>query len=326
MNKKMPPFKSITAFESVVRLGSVTKAAEELFVTHGAISKQIAALEDWLGRPLFETNRRQMRPLPDAITWAGTLADVLNMLETSSAQLRIDSRARPLRIIAPSTLAARWLLPRSWQFSELHRDIALQVRHTDSGEHWQQIPFDVAIRTGQDVTSSLQSVPIFQEELTLALTPALASISELWRPADIFRLRLLTSQTRNGELQRWMAAAGLSNPPGNVTTFPHFYLALEATLAGSGALVCPLHTLADHFARGDLVEPFPHARVKGPTFHALWREQSGRTQDVDRFVSWLVELASHRDPAGLAKANTANSIGVTYNQQASTTANANSAP
>src|SRR3546814_8616898 len=116
MIRKVPPLKSILAFESVIRLGNVTKAANELFVTHGAISKQIAALEDWLGRPLFEPNRKQMRPLPDAVAWAQTLAQLLDTLDSSASPMRGDQRARPLQVIAPSTLATRWRISRSWHF------------------------------------------------------------------------------------------------------------------------------------------------------------------------------------------------------------------
>src|SRR5690606_25870869 len=180
------------------------------------------------------------------------------------------ARARPLRVIAPSPLATRWLIPRSWHFSVQHRDVALQIRHTDSGEPWQDIPFDVAIRTGRDLPVALQSRPIFSEELTLAVAPHIARQADLWRPADIARLRLLSSETRPGELHKWLEAAGLKAEGWQVTTFPHFYLALEAALAGGGALVCPLRTLADQFGRGDLVAPWPNIRVPGQTYHAFW--------------------------------------------------------
>lgn len=293
MNRKVPALKTMIAFESVVRLGSVTKAANELFVTHGAISKQIAALEDWLGRPLFEANRKQMRPLPEAVTWARTLGEVLDTLNTSAAQMRDDRQARPLRIIAPSTLATRWLIPRSWHFSEQHRDIALQVRHTDTGEDWREMPFDVAIRTDRDLPVPMQSQKIFSEELTLAVSPRLAAKANLWRPADILRQRLLASQTRKGELEHWLAAAGLAGHAGAITSFPHFYLALEATLAGGGALVCPRRTLTDQFQRGDLVEPWPQIGVPGPTFHVIWREKTSLQRDVEVFVQWLAETAEN---------------------------------
>ncbi len=290
MNRKLPPFKSMRAFESVVRLGSVTKAAKELSVTHGAVSKQISALEDWLGRPLFEPNRKQMQPLPDALTWARTLGEVLDTLNISAAQMRGDRQARTLRVIAPSTVATRWLIPRSWQFSEQHGDIALQVRHTDSGEDWRDMPFDVAIRTDKDLPVPMPSRPIFSEELTLAVSPRLAAKANLWRPADILSQRLLASQTRSGELDAWLAAAGLAGQAGTITSFPHFYLALESALAGGGALVCPRRILTDQFQRGDLIEPWPEIRVAGPTFHVIWRSSNSLQKDVEIFVQWLAQM------------------------------------
>jgi len=298
MNRKIPALKSIIALESVVRLGSVTKAANELCVTHGAISKQVAALEEWLGRPLFEANRKQMRALPEAVTWARTLGEVLDTLNISAAQMRDDRQARRLRIIAPSTLATRWLIPRSWHFSEQHGDIALQVRHTDTGEDWQEMPFDVAIRTDRDLPVAMESQEIFSEELTLAVAPQLAIKANLWRPADILQQRLLASQTRKGELEQWLAAAGLAGHATRATSFPHFYLALEAALAGGGALVCPRRTLTDQFQRGDLIEPWPQIRVQGPTFHVIWQKNSSLQKDVAIFVQWLAEMADHEAGGG----------------------------
>ncbi|HQZ11353.1 MAG TPA: LysR substrate-binding domain-containing protein [Devosia sp.] len=293
MNRKLPPLKSILSFESVVRLGSVTKAAEELFVTHGAVSKQIATLEQWVGRPLFEANRKQMRPLPEAVTWARTLGEVLDTLNTSAAHMRHDPQMRPLRVIAPSTLATRWLIPRSWYFSEQHSDVSLQVRHTDTGDNWRDMAFDVVIRTGQDlpVAPPLNSAEVFSDELTMAVSPRLAAEGRLWQPADILQHRLFVSDTRKGELERWLAGAGLADQGRKIFAFPHFYLALEAALAGGGALVCPCRTLADQFARGDLLEPWPQFRVPGPAYHVIWREAAGNRRDVDAFVQWLGEQA-----------------------------------
>lgn len=231
-----------------------------------------------------------MRPVPEAATWARTLGEVLDTLNTTAAQMRGDRAMRALRIVAPSTLATRWLIPRSWHFSEQYGDIALQVRHTDTGEDWQEMPFDVAIRTDRDLPVPMPSQEIFTEELTLAVSPRLATKAELWRPADILGQRLLASQTRQGELESWLAAVGLEGAAGPITVFPHFYLALEAALAGGGALVCPRRTLTDQFQRGDLIEPWPKIRVTGPTFHVIWRSNTSPQGDVGLFVRWLVSM------------------------------------
>ena len=93
-------------------------------------------------------------------------------------------------------------------------------------------------------------------------------------------------------------AAGLAGHATRATSFPHFYLALEAALAGGGALVCPRRTLTDQFQRGDLIEPWPQIRVQGPTFHVIWQRNSSLQKDVAIFVQWLAEMAEHEAGGG----------------------------
>lgn len=287
MNRRLPPLKSLVVFESVVRLGSVTAAAEELCVTHGAVSKQVAALEEWFGRPLFGANRKQMRPTPEALDLAKVAGEALDMLDAAAASTQRGERSRPLRVIAPSTFAARWLIPRIWSFSEEHQEIAVQVRHTDSNEAWQDIPFDIAIRTSGEFGPHVVGRPIFEERLTLAISAPRPEAARLWRPADLRDMRLLSAATREGELERWLNAAGVERAGLRVTTFPHFYLALEAALAGAGPLVCPRETLGDLVQRGDLIEPWPQITVPGPTYVALCRTESAGDAAVEAFMGWL---------------------------------------
>jgi len=284
--------KALVAFENVVRLGSVTKAAEELCVTHGAVSKQIAVLEEWFGRPLFEPNRKLMRATAEAQEWAKAVGEALDLLSTATAEARRRGKSLPLRVIAPSTFAARWLIPRLWSFSEERQDIAIQVRHTDSNEAWLDIPFDVAIRSGTGLPSDFHSKPIIAERLTLAISPTHPGAAGLWRPADLHGLKLLSAATRHGELEHWLEAAGISTDGMRVTTFPHFYLALEAALAGAGPLVCPRETLADLLARGALAEPWPQITVAGPTYFALCRADAASDEAISAFMNWLPRVGS----------------------------------
>jgi LysR family glycine cleavage system transcriptional activator len=287
MARKLPPLKSLFAFESVVRLGSVTSAAEELFVTHGAISKQIATLEDWIGRPLFQKNRKHMQPTQEATLLACAADQAWQLIADAVTSLRVDADATTLRVIAPSTFAMRWLIPRVWSFSEQHERIGVQLRQTDSLETWLDIPFDVAIRSDPQAPSHLTTTPFLREKLILAISPKAAALQRLRTPADLRAHSVLCAATRPGELDAWLEAAGLAQAPPKTTAFPHFYVALEAALAGMGPLVCPLETLGDLLAKGELIEPWPHIRVAGPTYAAVYDAGSPNVQSAKTFVSWL---------------------------------------
>lgn len=270
-----------------MRLGSVTKAAEELYVTHGAISKQVATLEDWIGRPLFQKNRKYMQPTQEAMTLASTADHALEMIADALDRVRSDDDAKVLKVLAPSTFAMRWLIPRVWSFSQQHESIEVQLRQTDSLETWLDIPFDVAIRSNPKAPGHLTTTPFLREKLILAISPRAAALQRLRTPADLSSCNVLSAATRQGELEAWLDAAGLGRKLPKVTSYPHFYVAIEAALAGGGPLVCPLEILGDLLARGELVEPWPHIRVAGPTYAAVYDTGSPHAKSAETFVDWL---------------------------------------
>lgn len=291
MSIKLPPMRSLIAFESVVRLGSVTKAAEELFVTHGAISKQIAVLESWIGKTLFQHNRKSMQPTPEALVLAKAASQSWDLIDAAVRDVRGDTAATVLRVLAPSTFAMRWLIPRAWSFSERYEDIAIQVRQTDSLESWLDIAFDVAIRSDQEVPAHLTATQFLQDDLILAISPHAPAMAKLQSPADLAKVQMLRALTRQGELDTWLTAAGVNPAATRSSAFPHFYLALEAALAGAGPLVCPLETLGDLLAKGELVEPWPHIRVPGPSYVAIYDTASARAKSARTFVKWLADTS-----------------------------------
>lgn len=294
MKRKLPPMKALIAFESVSRLGSVTKAADELFVTHSAISKQISTLEEWFGRPLFEKNRKLMQPTADGLVLASAADQAWDLIADAIDSLRAGDDTTVLKVIAPSTFAMRWLIPRVWSFSEEYQRIELQLRQTDSLEAWLDIPFDVAIRSNAVVPSNMTTTPFLSDQLILAISPRSSMRQRLKNLADLSSCRVLRAATRPGELEAWLEAAGLAECPPKTVSYPHFYLSLEAALAGGGPLVCPRETLGDLLAKGELIELWPHIRVKGPTYAAIYDASSHHAQSAAVFVDWL---ANTRGPA-----------------------------
>jgi len=292
MARHLPPLKSLIAFESVVRLGSVTKAADELFVTHGAVSKQIASLETWLGQPLFHKNRKHMQPTAEGQILAKTTDFALGLIADSLSRIESGEAVTKLTVLAPSTFAMRWLIPRVWSFSSQHEQIAVQVRQTDSLESWLDIPFDVAIRTNMQAPAYLTATPFLAEKLILAVSPGSPALASLLQPGDLAKCQVLSATSRPGELEAWLEAAGVPPLRSRVTAFPHFYMALEAALAGLGPLVCPAETLGDLLAKGELVEPWPQLRVPGPTYTAFYEPEAAQARAARTFVDWLVDIRS----------------------------------
>lgn len=228
-----------------------------------------------------------MQPTPQALVLAKATSQSWGLIDEAVHGVRGDQGATVLRVLAPSTFAMRWLIPRAWSFSERHEDIAIQVRQTDSLETWLDIAFDVAIRSDPLVPSHLTGTQFLQDELILAVAPHAPAMARLQSPADLPGVQILRALTRQGELETWLAAAGVNSEAPRTSAFPHFYLALEAALAGAGPLVCPLETLGDLLAKGELIEPWPHIRVPGPSYVAIYDSGSARAKSARTFVKWL---------------------------------------
>ncbi len=173
MTKRLlPPLKSLIALEAVVRHGSVTTAAAELCVTHGAISKHLASLEDWLGLQLFLDNRRRMVPTDAALTLAeGTGAGLAAIERHWRRSARPDGRRRKasdavFQIIAPATFAMHWLIPRLPDLKRSGSALKARVRPTHTPENWRELTWDLAIRSGDRAfPADLTAIPLFRDAL-----------------------------------------------------------------------------------------------------------------------------------------------------------------
>lgn len=313
MRRNLPPLKAMVAFEAVARIGSVTGAADELGVTHSAVSKQLSVLEAWLGVPLFANNRRQMLPTAAAAQLATATAAALDLMASAVETVAPQAAPEVLRVIAPATFAMRWLIPRLPNFqgqigqAQIGQvqigGVDVLVRPTHTTENWADIPFDVVIRRGDALPSDLRVVALFREEITLVARNDIVGdilgdapgVPHGDGPSSLAGSRLLEAVTRPGELSRWLVAAGLpADHAGRATRFGHFYIALEAALAGQGLLAAPIEVVADLLARGELVEPFPDLRIAGPEYRLGYEPAGPRAPLAAAFADWLAHEALAR--------------------------------
>lgn len=303
MTRKLPPLRALIAVEAVVRHGSVTGAAAELCVTHGAVSKHIAGLEDWLGIVLFSNKRRRMLPTDAARTLArsvsaavDTIGDALDAIQPKPSS---ELEAEDLQVIAPATFAMHWLIPRLPSLKRSGFPTRTRVRPTHTPESWDELKWDLAIRSGEGAFPvKFTAVPLFRDTLGLLAAPGLYDGS---RSCDPRHLTILESETRPGELDAWLAAANLHRAElGRIESFEHNYIAIEAALTGQGAVVAPLAVVAGHLERGTLVQLRPEVKVRGPLFTALidpGNPRKARARDLVRWLGAEVDLQALRSPS-----------------------------
>ncbi|QRM57909.1 LysR family transcriptional regulator [Sinorhizobium sp. BG8] len=244
--RRLPPLKSLLFLETVVRTGSVTAAADELSITHSAVSKQLSQLEAWMGVPLFIEKRKGMIPTADIDRLAAVLGNAFDEIHDALEQLRPSRIERSkLQVIAPATFAMRWLIPKLQEFHTPERPVDTMVRPTHTPDNWLDMPFD-GRSAGGIIPSQFSPRHLFTETLSLVLPARIAGHGKVITKESLKEIGLLEAVTRPGELKTWLKTAGLAGSmAGQALKLPHFYIALDAMFAGRGALVVPTFLIED---------------------------------------------------------------------------------
>ncbi len=288
--KTLPPMKGLIVLECVVRRRSVSEAADELCVTHSAVSKQLSILSDWFGKPLFTDNRRRMVPTPGAIRLAsGIGAGMRTIREAVDGLSEAEENTPTLHVIAPATLAINWLIPHLPALSLSGPSLKAEVRNTHTEDNWLDLRFDIAIRSDEDVPAGYESLPIFQDTLGLVAAPEVAhKVNDQGALRDV---PLLESETRPGELDGWLNKFGVERDIApRIETFNHNYIAIEGAVNGLGAVVAPLTVVSQHLKRGSLMRIMPDIRLPGPNFCAVYKSRIKTARQSRLFTQWLQHL------------------------------------
>lgn len=292
MKRRLPSLSALRAFEAAARLGRMSAAADELAVTHGAISRQVRHLEDTLGVPLFTGSKA--RP---TLTEAGRalLPGLTEAFDRMEAAVRscVDSDDSTLDVSCLSTFLMRWLIPRLHRFNASNPDLDVRLRATDQTAPHER--FDVLITVDEapaaikptDKPTTTQ--PLFAEWLGLVAAPSLMVTSPPDAAVDVSSLPRLHTKTRRNAWAMWSALANQPLPESDrpVVEFEHYYYTLEAALAGLGVCVAPWHLVADDVRSGRLLAPCGF-RLSGYAYVATWRR---RSRNTDRFCAWLADEA-----------------------------------
>jgi LysR family transcriptional regulator, glycine cleavage system transcriptional activator len=286
---RLPPLNAIKAFEAAARLGSFTRAAEELGVTHGAVSRQIGLLEDWLGIALFRRTRRSAVPNAAGENLLAEAGPVLDRLAEAALRLRSGaSKADAIRVSALPTFAMRWLIPRLSQFQHDHPGLALRIVTASTAA--EQFHMDVdAVITGPERQSGWVGRRFLGETRLPLLSPDLMANSPLRRPQDLTGHTLLHAATLPEAWPRWLAAAGVPDlKPLNEQVFEHFYFAIQAAIEGLGVVMGPLALVADELSEGRLLAPIEEPALRTRGYFIYTRSAHSDAPEIALLREWLV--------------------------------------
>jgi LysR family transcriptional regulator, glycine cleavage system transcriptional activator len=296
--RRLPPLNALRVFEVAARTRSYAEAAAELGLTHGAVSRQIGALESWLGQRLFMKSGRRMVATPIARVFAAEVSLSFNRLTAAAEACGRPGARRILRVSAPTSFAMRRLIPRLERFHSAYPNVEVAVTTVSSVHEELRGGFDVAVRRGTtsaDAWPQHRAVPVLEDVDTLIMSPALFERRPIGKAADIERHALLSSETRPGDWVDWLEAAGLSHLAGRPRqVFDHFFVTRQAVEDGLGIGIGPLPMLEIDIAAGRLMTPLLDIQVRRTGYVALVPRHADNAVFLAAFVDWLAAEASGR--------------------------------
>jgi DNA-binding transcriptional LysR family regulator len=297
--RRLPPLNALRVFEVAARTGSYAEAATELGVTHGAVSRHVAGLEQWLGQTLFVKDGRRMVATPAARIFAAEVGLSFDRLAAAAETCGRPGARRILRVSAPTSFAMRWLIPRLPRYHAEHPGVEVVVTTVSTMVEELRGGVDVSIRRGvarDHLWPNHRVVPVLDDIETLIMSPALFAQSPIMKPADIEGHVLLATETRAGDWENWLDVAGLQHLADHPRqTFDHFFVTRQAVEDGLGIGIGSLPMLDIDLENGRLVAPLPNIRVAKTGYVAVIPRQSDAMDLFAGFVEWL---ASETGPAG----------------------------
>lgn len=287
--RKIPPLNAVRAFEAAARHISFTKAAGELSVTHGAVSKQVAILEAWLNTPLFNRSPSQLSLTDAGRTLLAASTPALDRIAAAATQLLEQASPSALCINAPPTFTMRWLIPRISSYQRKRSDVEIKFTTSIAPVNFQERSYDIAIRASDQPLAGLRSIPFMTETIVPICHPDLLERGRLQSPADLAKHTLINYDTEPLTWPDWLAAAAV---PGlhsdNQLRFEQMYFALQAAAEGLGVVLVPLFLVADDIISGKLCAPFGMLAARQRRYYANSPLSLPNSPVIDSFNEWLI--------------------------------------
>ncbi|MDE8760135.1 MULTISPECIES: transcriptional regulator GcvA [Rhizobium] len=303
MPDQLPPLQTLRAFEATARRLSMTMAAEELHLTHGAVSRQIKALEDHLGVQLFRRLTRKIELTEAGITFFGTVTRLLSELARVAEDIRRKNDTTRLVISAGVSFASKWLTPRLHRLMAHYPDFDVHLQVTDAPVDFASGDVDVALQYGTGSYPFAAAERIMNETVSPVCAPEYRDrMGGLATPADLAKCKLIHEIGMTTTWERWFAMMELPYPKTRGPGYSHGSMSIEAAIRGEGVALGRSVLVAEDLAQGRLVALFPKARLDVEWGYDL--VYAIGTQDHPKlraFQSWISgevrEFAANIQPA-----------------------------
>lgn len=290
MKRNLPPLNALRVFEVAARTESFSKAADILFVTQSAVSKQIRLLENHLGTILFERHGGTVIPTKEAKQYLAVISRALNTLELGSEEFYKKQKKEVLTInIAPS-LSALWMFSRVNDFHMLHPDIVLHINSADDEIDWHKNDIDIAVRCLPNDKKHSNAELLLQEHLLLIATQQQVESNPINCLADLQQHQCISMNNRPQLWESFFDQHHL-NKEELLSSFgcEHFYMVIQATLKHLGIGLVADFLCHDYIEQQQLVNPLNIRFASQYGYYLITPPHKKDQRKVISFSNWLKE-------------------------------------
>jgi LysR family glycine cleavage system transcriptional activator len=287
--RRLPPFFALRALEAAARHRSYSRAADELSVTHGAVSQQIRKLEAELGARLFERQGNQMIPTREAERLAAEVARGLDVLRNAVAEFAAAAERDPLVVSIDPQFATRWLPPRLLRLLADPAGSNVEFRTEERVADLVTDGVDMAIRYGAGRWAGVEAAHLFTDTLFPVCSPAFAAAHPLGSPQEVLEAPLIHHRHRPWKL--WCEPLGLPPPPLTGPLLDDSLMVVEAAAQGLGMALARSGLIEGDLASGRLVRPLETNVASDLGFFVVWRADSRKLARIEALRDWLLAEA-----------------------------------
>jgi LysR family transcriptional regulator, glycine cleavage system transcriptional activator len=289
MPDQLPPLQTLRAFEATARRLSMTMAAEELHLTHGAVSRQIKALEEYLAVPLFRRLTRKIELTEAGTSFFGAITRLLSELARESENVRRKNEPTRLVVSSGVSFASKWLTPRLHRLMARYPDFHVHLDVTDAPVDYAAGKVDVALRYGNGVYPGGSAERIMNETVSPVCAPEYRDrMGGLRSPRDLAKCQLIHEIGMTITWERWFEMMDLAYPKTPGPGYSHGSMSIEAAIRGEGVALGRSVLVAEDLISGRLVPLFPKAKLEVEWgYDLVYRIGNGDHPKVRAFRSWI---------------------------------------
>ncbi len=298
MRRKIPSLQALVCFDAAARHESYTRASQELALTQSAVSRQVTALEEFLGIALFRRTRHGVVLTERGAEYAAQVAARLQALEQDTLDvMSAQGRGGSIHLAAVPTFATRWLIPRLPELAALHPEITVHIETRTRPFMFADTPFDAALYAGSTDQignwAGTQAIRLLSEDMVPVCKPALLGAQSTLPAQALAALPLLQQSTRPSAWRQWFDALGVAAPLAlSGPRYELFSMTAAAAVHGLGLALVPRLLIEAELQRGDLVVASQQVAPSERAYYLVLPERTDERPVMKTFLAWLQRSAS----------------------------------